>query len=73
MMRYITMPGGKKCTLATYIAGWKALKKLTPEQRDWYRYETWNWHSNTGTEILRQIRAGVHDRINQRAAGLRAI
>lgn len=73
MTRVITLPSGKRCTLATYIQGWKALKAMTPEQRDWRHFENWSWHSNTGTDILREIRRGVHDRINQRGQGLRTI
>ncbi len=68
MTQIITLPSGRKVTGTTYVHAWKTLRAMTPEQRAWYRSDAWNWHSNTGEDILREIRAGVHDRINIRGA-----
>ncbi len=66
MTQIITLPSGKQVTGTTYVKAWKALRAMTPEQRERYRSETWSWCHNSGNDILREIRRGVHDRINQR-------
>lgn len=66
MPQIITLPSGNKVSGTTYVRAWKALKAMTFEEREAYRSQTWDWHSNSGNDILRSIRRSVHDRINRR-------
>jgi hypothetical protein len=67
MTRVITLPSGRQVTLAEYVRSWKVLKTLPAD-----RYVAgFSWFERKASEILKEIRYGVHDRINQRAAGLR--
>lgn len=60
--RYITLPGGRKCGLGEYVRSWKALKALPPETY----VANWTWFEVRADSILKEIRYGVHDRINIR-------
>lgn len=61
---YITIPNGKKISLSNYVTAWKRVKKLDP---DTY-VEGWQWFGTKARFILQDMRAGLHDRINQRGA-----
>lgn len=65
---YITLPSGKRVSLRSYARAWKTLAAMTPEERGSFHDPTWQWHQNSGNDILRAMRKGLHDRINQRGA-----
>lgn len=61
--RAITLGDGSRIPLAQYVTAWKALKRIDPQ--------TWlnkcpDGLPGTAADALRQIRFGVHDRINKR-------
>lgn len=61
MNRYITLPNGKHVSLGTYVKAWRELKRLHPGTP----IKGWGWHLETAGQILQEIHAGVHDRINR--------
>lgn len=65
-MKFITLPSKKRVSLGTYARAWKALRAMTADQRERYIDYNWDWCMNDGNDILRQMRQGLHDRINQR-------
>jgi len=58
----IRLPNRKWVSPATYCHGWRVLKQLPPQEmvRGWGE-----WGEESAASILRQIRFGVHDRINR--------
>ena len=62
MKRYIRLPNGKRCPLPVYCAAWVTLKTLDPDAE----IGSWEWYPVKAKEILRELRAGLHDRINRR-------
>ncbi len=64
MKRVITLPGGRVVTIGEYVRSWRILKTLPPDRE----VARWTWHPVSAGEILRDIRRGIHDRINQAAA-----
>jgi hypothetical protein len=65
-MKTITLPNGNRVTLAAYVAAWK---NMVAANRDAVvarkEYKGWQWFPVTAGEILSDISAGVHDRINR--------
>lgn len=62
MKHIIGLPDGRQILLSEYLRSWKKLLTLPPQTS----VERWEWFPCSAAEILRQISAGVHDRINQR-------
>lgn len=62
MTRVIRIPNGKQVTLAAYVREWKHLKQLPPDTEA----SGWQWYPVKVRDVLRDLRYGVHDRINQR-------
>jgi hypothetical protein len=60
MKRYITLPNGNACGLPTYVKAWRTLKAARPEDQ----IKGWDHFATDASSILRDIRSGVHDRIN---------
>jgi hypothetical protein len=60
--RVITLPNGKKCGLGVYVKAWRTLKTLAPGSR----VNGFDHFPEDAAQILREIRKGMHDRINQR-------
>ncbi len=60
--RVIVLPNRRRVTLGEYCQSWKRLKSL-PLDRE---VSGWEWYPVSTRDILREIRAGVHDRINRR-------
>lgn len=58
----IRIPNGKSIPLGVYVSSWKALKSLAPDTE----IAGWSWHPVTAADILRELRRGIHDRINRR-------
>ena len=61
MKRYITLPNGHRCGLPTYCKAWRTLKALKPEAQ----IKGWDYFGIDADRILRDIRYGVHARINR--------
>ncbi len=62
MKRVIHLPNGKACSLPTYCAAWRTLKTIAPDAE----IKGWEWYPIEARDILRDLRAGMHDRINRR-------
>ena len=64
MTRTINLPAiNRSVTLAAYVQAIR-LAKANPETT--FKHGLTAWWPCTGQEIMRQFRAGMHDRINQR-------
>lgn len=62
MTRVIILPGGRRTTLGKYAAAWKQLKAVSPDTE----VTGWEWYPVPAWYILRGMRRGLQDRINQR-------
>ena len=58
---YITIANGNRIPIHAYVEGIK-LAIANPNAR--FQYGLTTWWSVTGTEIRRQFRESIHDRIN---------
>lgn len=65
MKRYITLPNGNACSLPTYVKAWRTLKTASPDEE----IKGWDHFPTEAHSILRDIRHGVHDRINRHLPG----
>jgi hypothetical protein len=64
MIRTVSLPAiNRTVTLAAYVHAIK-LAKTNPDTT--FKHGLTAWWPCTGHEIMRQFRAGMHDRINQR-------
>jgi hypothetical protein len=59
------LPSGKRCSPPTYCQCWRTLKTLDPDTE----VKGWEWYPYKATEILRELRYGLHDRINRHIPG----
>ena len=59
--RVVTLPNGKKCSLGVYVASWRTLKSLPQDAR----VGGFDHFSEAPSLILRELRRGLHDRINR--------
>lgn len=66
-MRYVTLGDGSTIGVNCYVAGWQEVISSPPERL--YKKGLTGWWPVTAQEILRQYRAGLHDRISRRAPG----
>lgn len=66
MKRYVTLGCGRPIGLGRYVAAWKACRDL-PENTPIGRGVD-GWGQNAG-EALRDLRFGLHDRINRQIPG----
>src|SRR5690242_7005058 len=57
----IRLPNGRRCTVATYVAAWRKLKEIPAGSS----VAGFDHFPDDAGRILRQIRAGMHDRINR--------
>jgi hypothetical protein len=62
MQQVIRLPNGKRCSLKTYCASWRALKELPAGSQ----VRGFDYFPIDEADILREMRAAVHDRINLR-------
>lgn len=60
----IGLPNGRKCSITTYCRAWRQLKTLNSDAviRDW------EWFPVKAGDVLRQLREGLHDRINRHSS-----
>lgn len=65
MTYVIGLPNGKRVTIATYIAAFNKLKVLPPESD----VRGWKWHSVKARDVISEMRAGIHRRINKHVPG----
>lgn len=65
MQRVITLPNGRQCSLAVYVKAWRALLEADPEER----IAGFSYSSERAADILREMRYGMHDRINRHLPG----
>lgn len=61
MRRYITLPNGKRCSIPMYVKAWRLLLTLPPQEP----ISGFSWWTESAADVLREIRAGMHDRINR--------
>jgi len=57
------LPCGRTVSTKAYVTAWKRLKALPPGTL----VDGWEWYQVTAGKILKDISAGVLDRINRRA------
>jgi hypothetical protein len=62
MKQAILIPNGRRVSLAAYAAAWRLLKRMDPQDP----VRGWTWYHVTAGSVLRQMRAGLEDRINTR-------
>jgi len=60
-VRVIILPSGRQVRLGEYVRSWQALLAMSPETR----VDRWNDWSASARDILRDLRDGIHDRINR--------
>ena len=60
-MLTVRIPTGRVVSLRSYVAAWRALLMVPGETR----VGDWSWHGATAAEVLRDMRTGLHDRINR--------
>jgi hypothetical protein len=61
MPRHITLPNDRNVSLGTYVKAWRTLKTLPPQAP----VKGFSFIYDTAGQILREIRHGIHDRINR--------
>lgn len=61
----IGLPNGRSCRLPTYVAAWKRLRTMKPDAS----VDGFGHFDQRADEILRELRRGMHDRINRHIAG----
>jgi hypothetical protein len=66
MKRVVYLPQGRQVTLGNYVQAWK-LALNAPDSAVFNKAFT--WYPQTKTEVLREFRNGLHDRINRRIDG----
>lgn len=66
MQHSISLYPGRSVTLASYLAAWREVKQSDPGRV--YRNGPGSWAPMTAEEILREMRRGIHTRINRQDA-----
>lgn len=64
MGQYIRIPGGRSVKLGEYVRSWKVL--LTVEEDAHVQH--WGMFGAKAGEVLQEMRAAIHDRINAKDA-----
>lgn len=64
-IRYITLPNGRRALLAAYCYSWRQMKQAEPDKP----IRGFDLFAMPAADILREIRRGVHDRINRHIPG----
>jgi hypothetical protein len=62
--QFITLPNGRRCGLGTYTAAWRTLLATDRDQR----VAGFDHFPESAGAILRELRRGMHDRINHHIA-----
>lgn len=66
--RVIRLPNGRTCGLAKYVASWRLTITLAAQNPN-QEVSGWQWFSVPLSSVLRDLRDGMHDRINRHIAG----
>ncbi len=61
-IKVIVLPSGGSVTIREYVRSWQACLKTSPD----VQIKNWDWFPVSVGHVLRGIRIGIHDRINQR-------
>lgn len=56
----VRLPKGSLVSLGRYVAAWRALRSLPPDAH----VRGWDHFPTPAGDVLRKMRAGLHDRIN---------
>lgn len=59
--RVVRLPSGKQVGLDAYVRAWKILRNTPGE----VEVTGWNWYPTKAADVLRELRRGMHDRINR--------
>lgn len=62
MTHFITLPDRRSVTVAEYLRSWKQLLQMRSDAE----VKGWTWYPISAGDVLRDIREGIHDRINTR-------
>ena len=58
----IVLPNGNRVLVGTYVAAWRTLKTMDPQQL----IAGFSWFPTPAGEVLTEMRRGLADRINRR-------
>ncbi len=58
----IRIPSGRSIPVRNYVAAWKELLKMDPTKR----VPKWDHFDTDAGDVLREMRAAIHDRINRK-------
>jgi hypothetical protein len=61
----VRIPTGRVVSLRSYVYAWRALLSMDGATR----VTDWSWSGDTAADVLRDMRSGLHDRINLHLAG----
>jgi hypothetical protein len=61
----VVLPNGRRCGLGTYVLAWRTMLKMNPQEL----VKGWGHFSEPAGYVLRELRAGMHDRINRHIPG----
>jgi hypothetical protein len=63
----ITLPNGRACGIGAYARGWKRIKEQCADGTHWEQSTVTNWDHFpvSAIDVLRDLRAAMHDRINR--------
>jgi hypothetical protein len=61
-MQAVTLPNGRSISLGSYVWLWKNVKARDPRSE----VTGWQWYPVPARDVLRDLRHGLQDRINQR-------
>lgn len=59
----VRLASGRRVSLAAYADAWKRLRRMDPRQ--WFRETPGSSFGGTAADALREMRAGLDDRINR--------
>lgn len=62
MTRVVRIPNGRRVPLGAYVAAWRAVKAMPPDQL----VRGWGHFAEPASRILADFAFGLHDRINLR-------
>jgi hypothetical protein len=66
VLRYVTLPSGRRVTLGAYVRAWKRALAIAAGDPDaWVPNAYGDGFGYPISAILRTFREGMHDRINQ--------
>ena len=64
----VRIPSGRLVSLGAYVAGWRKVAALAATDPD-ARVHGWDYFAEDAWRVLRDLRDGMHDRINRHIAG----